>query len=105
MNKGLFLSHNQTSPEGGGGIVVSLAHSGSPPNQKHSVALNFYMHADLDGARSSKNLLCDPSDVRSNGLELLEWVGTQDIIYPGLVPSTCGFCGVCCGYSLTVGEL
>jgi len=27
------------------------------------------------------------------------------LIYPGHVPSTCGFCGVICGYSLTVGEL
>ena len=27
------------------------------------------------------------------------------LIYPGHVPSTCGFCGVICGYSLTVGGL
>jgi len=27
------------------------------------------------------------------------------ITYPGHVPNTCGFCGVCCGYSMTVMKL
>ena len=27
------------------------------------------------------------------------------LIYPGHLPNTCGFCGVCCAYSLTAGEL
>ena len=27
------------------------------------------------------------------------------LIYPGHDAGTCGFCGVCCGYSLTVAEL
>ena len=51
------VTQSDQSYGGGLGVAVSLAHSGSAPNQKYSVTLNFYMHADLDDARSSKNFL------------------------------------------------
>ena len=56
-NKSSFLLHTikQVLLGWGGGVAANLAHLGSPPKQKHSST--FYMHVDLDSARSSKNFL------------------------------------------------
>ena len=52
------------------------------------------------------NHLCLVSPTSSRALPpKLEVEYSELLIYPGYVPSTCGFCGVCCGYSLTFGEL
>ena len=62
-NKSSFLSHTikHVLWGWGGGVAANLAHLGSPPKQKHS--RNIYMHADLDGARSSKNFFASKEDI------------------------------------------
>ena len=80
--------------------AVSLAHSGYQKSRRKSS--NIYMHVDLARARSSKNFF---KVIKIHQFNSSTKACFELLIYPGHVPNTCGFCGVCCGYSLTVGEL
>jgi len=64
-----------------------------------------YMPADIDRARSSKNFK-DIGFYTTNSCPMPNaQCQFELLIYPGHDAGTCGFCGVCCGYSLTVAEL